>query len=268
MQQKNSVMAIVGLIISIIAVLFFWVPIFGLILAITAVIITVIAIRNVGKYQLGGRGLAIAGIIIGVIALLLTVVVHFGFYALFIRFEEEQRQDLLDDLNDTDDPIIDDPGKKKIVEPFSVKLGPPKCPPGTGGYVLGSSTAPPGSSPSQFSPPKLIGPWGDEATFSCSYKRDTGEGDGEIIYEDAYVEINYQTSGSFSARPAWAREDYCSGKTTERRAYNDEFSPYYVAKVTYSTISSWPTDSYDQMRTVAVDLMAQVQEAPYAIKCP
>ena len=167
----------------------------------------------------------------------------------------------------------------------SVKPGPPTCPSGSGDFFLGKArlslsegkyinVIDPGE---MFLPPKYVNAWGEEATIFCSYLRDSGEKEwdgleyGLIIYDDASVQVNYQTSGTFEARPDWARESYCSGKTNVRdndEFHQDIFPSSYVIKATMAIKTSYEKDISSEMKAVADDLISQIEQAPYAISCP
>ena len=166
----------------------------------------------------------------------------------------------------------------------SVKPGPPRCPSGSGDFFLGKArlsssggkyinVIDPGE---MFIPPKYVNAWGEEATIFCSYLRDSGEKEwdgleyGLIIYEDASVQVDYQTSDTFEARPDWARESYCSGKTNVRQdgIYQDMFRSSHVIKATFATKTGLGKDASSEMKAVADDIISQIEQAPYAIRCP
>ncbi len=155
----------------------------------------------------------------------------------------------------------------------SVKPGPPTCPSSSGGFSLGTlgRSHVPGN-PVVFIPPKYIGAWGEEAYLYCIYMRDSGEReyDGAIIYDDAGVQVEYQTSGTFEARPDWARESYCSGKTNLRDSgvHQDIFRLSYVIKTTIPMETASHANIYSEMKAVADDIINQIEQAPYAISCP
>ena len=293
--EKWSGAAIAKFIISIVALLFSLVPIIGVIMGLVAVGILISAVNNIRKHKVKGksRTLTIAAIIISGAAIASTTLGHMGYYYLAKNIYQvglDEQQKLIDEeLNiyedPTDDPVDpvdpddpfglnDDPfadiDKEDDPVVISVKAGPPTCPSGANGFIPGDSNAPPGRSPTQYSPPKLIGPWGNEATFSCSYKRDTGEREyeGDIIFENAILQADYQTTGSYGARPAWAQESYCTGSTDARGAYTDAYSSSHVIKVAYSARSGWDNANIAaDMRPMALELIAQIEDAPYAIKC-
>jgi len=167
----------------------------------------------------------------------------------------------------------------------SVNPGPPRCPSGSGGFSLGKARLSSSGgkyinvidSGEMFLPPKYVNAWGEEATIFCSYLRDSGEREwdgleyGLIIYDGAFVEVHYQTSGTFEARPDWARESYCSGKTIVRDNddfHQDIFPSSHVIKATIAIKTSYEKDISSEMKAVADDLFSQIEQAPYAISCP
>ena len=130
----------------------------------------------------------------------------------------------------------------------------------------------PEDNPVIFIPPKYIGAWGEEVYFSCTYMGDSGEReyDGEIIYDDALVQVDYQTSGTFEARPDWAKGLYCSGKTNVREeGYLETFGSSHVIKTTSTTGDGYGREyASSEMKAVADDIISQIEQAPYAISCP
>lgn len=68
-QQKTNGLAVTGMVMGIISLVFFWAYIFGLIVAILAVIFSAAGISQTGKRNEGGKGMAIAGLVCGLIAL-------------------------------------------------------------------------------------------------------------------------------------------------------------------------------------------------------
>ena len=134
-----------------------------------------------------------------------------GFNMSFLVFLGQR--DVIDEGPTPPEPPLEpktEPKPEPKPEPKTVKVkaGQPTCPSGSGGFFLGKTYGPPGADPTQFVPPKYIGPWGEEASISCEYMRDSGEREyeGEIIYDDGFVQVEYQTSGTFEARPGWATE--------------------------------------------------------------
>jgi hypothetical protein len=144
------------------------------------------------------------------------------------------------------------------------KQGSPDCP-DLSSFVKGDVY---GGSVTMFIPPKLIGPWGQEAQLFCNYMRDTGqrEFEGEPIFEGVSLEIIYQTTGSFEDRPGWAQELYCQGKINDRERYIDKYSMTHVTKVTYTPQTSWENDVTVELSLAADELLKDAEQ--YAVRCP
>ena len=66
-------MAIAGMVCGIVGLLFSWVPILGLGLALTGVILGAKGMSAASKGEAGGKGMAIAGLVCGIIALIWSV---------------------------------------------------------------------------------------------------------------------------------------------------------------------------------------------------
>jgi len=254
----------------------------GAIAAALALLVTGIAIRNIKKYKMKGRKLAIASMIITISAIAFTTLAHMGYYRIAqeIYETEENRQKMIEEwmedqpheetitIDDEDVRIDEDELDDGTSD--TIKAGPPTCPSGANGFSLGSSTAPPGTSPVDYQPPRLIDSWGNEAIFSCSYKRDTGEREyeGDIIWEDASIQAQYQTTGSFSDRPEWGKDDYCTGNTVPRGGHTYAHSSSHVIQVSYSARSGWDSANIaPDTRPMALELIEQIENAPYAIAC-
>lgn len=71
--KPTSGFAIASLILGIFSILLGWVPFFGWILVILAIVFGILALINIDKGLNSGRGLAIAGLILGVIGFILTL---------------------------------------------------------------------------------------------------------------------------------------------------------------------------------------------------
>lgn len=63
-------LAIAALILGILALLSFWVPFLGAVLALVGLILAIVALRKISRGTAGGRGLAIAGLITSILALI------------------------------------------------------------------------------------------------------------------------------------------------------------------------------------------------------
>lgn len=67
-RQRTSGLAIASIVCGILSLVFFWVPLFGFLLGIIAIIFGAVAIRQIGREpNLGGRGMAIAGLVCGIV---------------------------------------------------------------------------------------------------------------------------------------------------------------------------------------------------------
>jgi len=67
-RQRTSGLAIASMVCGILSLVFFWVPVFGFLLGIIAIIFGAVAIRQIGREpNLGGRGMAIAGLVCGIV---------------------------------------------------------------------------------------------------------------------------------------------------------------------------------------------------------
>ncbi|MCK5654285.1 MAG: DUF4190 domain-containing protein [Dehalococcoidia bacterium] len=67
-RQQASGLAIASMVCGILSLVFFWVPLFGFLLGIIAIIFGAVAIRQIGREpNLGGRGMAIAGLVCGIV---------------------------------------------------------------------------------------------------------------------------------------------------------------------------------------------------------
>ncbi|HEX5118678.1 MAG TPA: DUF4190 domain-containing protein [Pseudonocardiaceae bacterium] len=63
-------MAIGGMVTGIVGIVFGWVPVIGFILGAVAVILSGVGINNANKKHASGRGMAIAGLVCGILAVL------------------------------------------------------------------------------------------------------------------------------------------------------------------------------------------------------
>lgn len=110
-QPQSNGMAIAALVCGILALVLSWIPVvnvLSVILGITAIVAGILGIRRANLPGLGQKGLAIGGLVTGVIALLLSLLILIGlaglfsdpeFRELFEQLEEgEDPQELLDDL--------------------------------------------------------------------------------------------------------------------------------------------------------------------------
>lgn len=73
--DKPKGLAIAALVLGILSLVAFWMPILGALLGLVAIILGAVALSKVKKGTAGGRGLAIAGVVTGVLGLLANLVV-------------------------------------------------------------------------------------------------------------------------------------------------------------------------------------------------
>jgi hypothetical protein len=75
----GSGMAVAALVLGILAVVFCWTVIGGVLFGLVAIVLGVVASRRARRGAAAGRGMAIAGIVLGVIGLLLSIaLIAFG----------------------------------------------------------------------------------------------------------------------------------------------------------------------------------------------
>ena len=166
----------------------------------------------------------------------------------------------------------DCPGEKKESTPQSLKdINSLKCPPVTG-FLPGNIYNPGFSGARETTGPSLQNAWGRETQIFCNYYRDSGKrewsqyGDGDIIYEGVQLHATFQVDGTFSARPDWGRESYCTGASVNRAPHIDIYSSDSVALVTYLTRTDYDDDVSGVMQNAAQDLLSEIEEK-YAIGC-
>jgi len=74
---ETSGFAIAALILGIVSVLVGWIPFFGLVPIILAIIFGIIALTKVNKKKVQGKGMAIAGLIMGGVMLIVSIIIFF-----------------------------------------------------------------------------------------------------------------------------------------------------------------------------------------------
>lgn len=92
--SRSNGPAIAALVTGIIALLLAWIPginLIAFVLAIVALITGFLGLRNAGQPGVGGKGMAVTGIITGVLAILLGILVYVGI-ASFLNDPEVQQQ--------------------------------------------------------------------------------------------------------------------------------------------------------------------------------
>lgn len=74
-KKKEGLMGIISLGLGILALIICWVPVCGFIVSLTAIVVSIVALKTAAK-----KGFAIAGLVLGILALILSVVVFFSFF--------------------------------------------------------------------------------------------------------------------------------------------------------------------------------------------
>lgn len=91
--------AIAALITGIIALLLSWIPginLLGFLLAIVAIVTGVIGMKKAGQPGGSGKGLAIGGLVTGILAILVTFLVYAGLAAIFNNADVQQQLEELE----------------------------------------------------------------------------------------------------------------------------------------------------------------------------
>lgn len=89
--QPGQGLAITALVLGILALLTTWVPLLGLVLllvSVAAIVVGAIALARVSKGVARGRGMALAGLILGVVSLIVGVGLHILYYQGLVRVGE------------------------------------------------------------------------------------------------------------------------------------------------------------------------------------
>lgn len=73
-QQQGNGLAVTGMVLGIVGIVFFWLPIFGWILAILAIIFGGVGIARANKGA-SGKGMAVAGLVLGIVSIALYVII-------------------------------------------------------------------------------------------------------------------------------------------------------------------------------------------------
>ena len=79
---KNGI-GIAAMVVGIVALLLCWIPFLGLLLAIVALVLGIVGIRKVSRGEATNKGMAIAGVVTGALALLLGAFFTFAVVAIF-----------------------------------------------------------------------------------------------------------------------------------------------------------------------------------------
>jgi len=79
-----SGLAITSMILGIVSLFLIFIPILGQLLPIVAIVLGIIGLRNINQDNtLSGKGMSIAGIVVGAVALVISVIIIVGMVALF-----------------------------------------------------------------------------------------------------------------------------------------------------------------------------------------
>ena len=79
---RTSGLAVAGMVVGIVALLGFWVPIADLVLGLTAIGLSWAGIVQCGKPGYSGKGMAIAGLVCGILGVIPAIVVMLFFFGL------------------------------------------------------------------------------------------------------------------------------------------------------------------------------------------
>ena len=72
--NQNNTMAITGMILGILSIVFCWIPILGLVLAIIGLILGVKGLNNAKQMEGKGKGMGIAGVSCGSVGIVLSII--------------------------------------------------------------------------------------------------------------------------------------------------------------------------------------------------
>ncbi len=78
-KDDGNTVGLIGFIFSIVSIVLFWIPFFGAALAVTGIVLSAVGL---GK-QKSNRGLVIAGLVVGIVAFILSVIVLLGMFLFF-----------------------------------------------------------------------------------------------------------------------------------------------------------------------------------------
>ena len=99
--RRSNGMGVAALVLGIVALFLSWIPVLGLGLAVLAVIFGILGLSKARRGLADNRGMAIAGLVLGGIALLIGLVVTVATLALF---NTDEFRDLADCLANADSP--------------------------------------------------------------------------------------------------------------------------------------------------------------------
>ena len=81
MQQKTSGMAVAGMVLGIVTIVGFWIPIASVLLGALAVALSGVGMAQTNNPAYSGRGLAITGLVCGIVGLVPSVIFMIAFFA-------------------------------------------------------------------------------------------------------------------------------------------------------------------------------------------
>ena len=100
-QQSNG-MAVAALVLGILAIVTFWIPFFNIVSIIMGIVALILGFLGRGRSKqpgVGGGGMAMTGIILGALAIVLSILVYVGALALFnTAANDPEFQDAIDDI--------------------------------------------------------------------------------------------------------------------------------------------------------------------------
>src|SRR6266481_1545552 len=109
--QQSKGLAVAALVLGIVGVVTFWIFLGGL-LGIVALVLGIVAIRKSRTGQAGGQGMAIAGTVLGGVAIVITAIYAIAVGAFFAKFAPQFSQ-----LPGLSSPCHDDPGAAGLPGP-------------------------------------------------------------------------------------------------------------------------------------------------------
>ena len=71
--RRGNGLGIAGFVVALVGLLLFWIPVFGVVLAVVGVTLSAVGLRASRKYLAPHKGLSIAGLVLGLIALVVSI---------------------------------------------------------------------------------------------------------------------------------------------------------------------------------------------------
>jgi hypothetical protein len=82
---RNGI-GIAAMVVGIVAIFLFWIPLLGLVLAIVALVLGIVGIRKASRGEATNKGMAIAGVVTGALALLGSIFITIVFFVAVDEF--------------------------------------------------------------------------------------------------------------------------------------------------------------------------------------